>query len=151
MSPDSENPFAPPRETNITGPVREGLSWSYGVREIILTLIVFFGFFGGFVVAFFISGGSMLPFDLDSTPDGGQALERMLAQASVAALFVLGLLLWNQQTLFSLGGLIALAIGLQMWIIAAVAVLMPSGSLLIWGIAVVVLILGRLLLRGQLP
>lgn len=148
MLPNSENPFAPPRETGTPSPVSDVLIWKLGLREVILALLVFLGFSAGFAVVFFVTHGSVLPFNPEEF-DGEYNLTNMWGGAGVTAFFVLGILLWSRGGLFSIGGLLALAIGILMWILAAMVIVMPGGSLVVWGSALVALVLGGILLRRR--
>jgi hypothetical protein len=148
MLPDHENPFAPPRQTNTASPVSDGLVWNLGLREIIVALIVPLGFFAGFLVTSVVSQGSVLPFNLDQF-ERGASLSNMWGVAGISAFFLLGILLWTRGVLFSIGGLLALAVGVLIWVSAAVVIVMPGGSFVVWGVALVVMIVGAFVLRRR--
>jgi len=148
MLSDHENPFAPPRETNTPSPASDGLVWNLGLREIIVALIVLLGFFAGFLISFVVNQGSVLPFNLDEF-DRGDGFSKMWGAAGVAGFFILGLLLWTRGVLFSIGGLLALAVGVLIWVSAAVVIVMPGGSFVVWGVALIVTIFGTLFLRRR--
>jgi|YNPNPStandDraft_1061719.scaffolds.fasta_scaffold01692_13 hypothetical protein len=148
MLSDHENPFAPPRETNTPSPVSDGLVWNLGLREIVVALLVLFGFFAGFLISFVVSQGSVLPFNLDEF-DRGDGFSKMWGTAGLAGFFILGLLLWTRGVLFSIGGLLSLAVGVQMWIAAATVIVIPGGSLVVWGVAIIVTIFGAIFLRRR--
>jgi|GEM_PF-3322271 len=149
MLPDSENPFAPPREAAATSPVNDGLGWSLGVREMILTLVVLVAFPAGLATIYTLSQGSILPFDMESLSQLEQDLGAMMPAVAVASLLILAVLLWSQGVLFSVGGLITLIIGMAVWGYAGASVLMPGGGLVVWGSIVLVLILRIILLRRR--
>ena len=146
---DSENPFAPPREATGTAPINDGLWWKLGVREIILALVVLAGFPAGLATIYMLSQKSILPFDTQSLSEMEEDSAVIMPGVTVASLFILAVLLWRQGVLFSLGGLIALIMGMAMWGYAGASVLMPGGSLVVWGSIVLVLILSGVLLRRR--
>lgn len=149
MLPNSENPFAPPRETGTPAPVSDILVWKLGLREVILALLVFLSFSAGFAVVFFVTHGSVLPFNLDEF-NGEDTLSNMWGGAGLTALFVLGIILWSRGVLFSIGGLLALVTGILMWILAAIVIVMPGGSLVVWGSTLVALVFGAIVVRRRI-
>jgi len=147
MLPDSENPFAPPQTTSTVSPLGDGLTWSLGIREIVVALVVLL-VLGGSVAAFYaLVENSMIPAEERLLVEVEEDLDGMMVASLLTAIFVLGIVLWNEGVLFSVGGLIALLLGTVIWGVATAVLFTPLGALVIWVTVLLAVILGLVLLR----
>ncbi|HOP78371.1 MAG TPA: hypothetical protein PLD05_12815 [Thermogutta sp.] len=147
MLPDSENPFAPPQTTSTVSPLGDGLTWSLGIREIVVALVVLL-VLGGSVAAFYaLVENSMIPAEERLLVEVEEDLDGMMVASLLTAIFVLGIVLWNEGILFSAGGLIALLLGTVIWGVATAVLFTPLGALVIWVTVLLAVILGLVLLR----
>ena len=147
MLPDSENPFAPPQTTSTVSPLGDGLTWSLGIREIVVALVVLL-VLGGSVAAFYaLVENSMIPAEERLLVEVEEDLDGMMVASLLTAIFVLGIVLWYEGVLFSVGGLIALLLGTVIWGVATAVLFTPLGALVIWVTVLLAVILGLVLLR----
>ncbi len=148
MLPDSENPFAPPQETGTVLPLDDGLTWSLGVRELIVALVVLVIFCGGVAATHALIESSVIPIEngllaAELEEDAGG----LMVASLVTAILMLAIVLWNHGVLFSVGGLIALLLGTVIWGAAAAVLFTPFGAVVVWVTVLLAVILGVVLLR----
>lgn len=147
MLPDSENPFAPPQTTSTVSPLGDGLTWSLGIREIVVAMVVLL-VLGGSVAAFYaLVENSMIPVEERLLVEVEEDLDGMMVASLLTAIFVLGIVLWNEGVLFSVGGLIALLLGTVIWGVATTVLFTPLSAIVIWVTVLLAVILGAVLLR----
>ncbi|HPU05439.1 MAG TPA: hypothetical protein PLO20_02810, partial [Thermogutta sp.] len=63
MLPDSENPFAPPQATSTVSPLGDQLTWSLGIREIVVAVVVLLVLGGGVATSYALIENSVIPIE----------------------------------------------------------------------------------------
>jgi len=147
MLPDSENPFAPPQETSTVSPLGDQLTWSLGIREIVVAVVVLLVLGGGVATSYALIENSVIPIEKGMLAEAERDLGGMMVASLLTAIFVLGIVLWNEGILFSAGGLIALLLGTVIWGVATTVLFTPLGAIVIWVTVLLAVILGAVLLR----
>lgn len=150
-----ENPYSPPLQSTAVSDLPQGETWRIGGSFLLLTLIVLAGLAASAFAFPQILTWPPLGVPLEKAeqilsqvqpPD-----ERTMTGAVLLGLGTMAAVLWFQGVLLSIGGLISLVVGTLGWILCVYVIFSPWSWVGVWGLCVVVLILGPLLLPRIKP